>query len=118
MSVDWKFENVLTGPWMTFENVDEIEGDKETLSSWLSDDVRDYAPTLDYIDKAISGELEDNLFWGNGFKAYIEQEYTEIHFNYEEDDPRIKPCKLPTKLLREIVAVWLEEFEKYRNSKK
>ena len=118
MSIKWKFCILCDDLWMEFEDNDEIIGDKETLTSWLTDDVRDYAPTLEFIDKALSGELEDNLFWGNGFKAYIGQEDTEIHFNFEEEDPSIKPCKLPTKLLREIVAVWLEEFEKYRNSKK
>ena len=118
MNRNWKFENALTGLWMTFENVKEIEGDKETLSLWLLVDVRFHTSTLEAIDKVINKELKEELLWGNGYKAYIGQEYTEIHFNFEEDDPRIKPCKLPTKLLREIVAVWLEEFEKYRNSKK
>ena len=46
------------------------------------------------------------------------EENTEIQCFFEEEASELKPCKLPTKLLREIVAAWLEEFEKYRNSKK
>lgn len=118
MNKKWSFEMALSGPWMIFKDNDEIVGDKETLSCWLYTDVGNYHKTLDYIDKVISGELEEKLLWGNCYKAYINQDFTEIHFNYEEDDPSIKPCKLPTKLLREIVAAWLEEFEKFRNSKK
>ena len=73
---------------------------------------------LDFIDKAILGELKDNLFWGNCYKTYIGQEFTEIYYNFEDEDPTIKPCKLPTRLLREIVEAWLEEYEKFRNKKK
>ena len=118
MENKWTFCILCDDLYMKFEDNTEMNGDNETLSAWLSTDVRFHTSTLEAIDKVIDKELEEELLWGNGYKAYIGQEYTEIHFNFEEDDPRIKPCKLPTKLLREIVAVWLEEFEKYRNSKK
>ena len=118
MNKKWSFEMSFSAPLMNFEDNDEIIGDKETLSCWLYTDVKNNSLTLDFIDKAILGELKDNLFWGNCYKTYIGQEFTEIYYNFEDEDPTIKPCKLPTRLLREIVEAWLEEYEKFRNKKK
>ena len=59
----------------------------------------------------------EDFIWGNGYKAYVKKDFTEIHFNFEEDDPTIKPCTVPTKLLREIVETWIDEYEKFRETK-
>ena len=113
-----KFTTKLDNLWIEFENINEIIGSEDTLSLWLYTDVQNNKQILDFIDRALLGDLDDNLFWGDGYKAYVDRDYTEIHFNFEDEDSSVKPCKLPTKLLREIVEVWLEEYEKFRNSKK
>ncbi len=118
MDCVWKFSVVCSDLWMEFDNVDEIHGSKETLSSWLCDDVRDFRRTLEYIDDVISGKNKEDFLWGNVFKAYVKKDFTEIRYDFEDMDPSVKPCTLPTKLLREIVKAWLEEYEKFRASKK
>ena len=118
MNKEWKFSVVCSDLWMEFDDVDEIQGSKETLSSWLCDDIRDFTRTLEYIDDVISGKNNEDFLWGNGFKAYVRKDFTEIHFNYEEEEPSVKPCTVPTKLLREIVKAWLEEYESFRANKK
>ena len=50
----WKFSILCDDLWMEFENVPDIVGSRETLSAWLSDDVRDYHKTLEYIYKPIN----------------------------------------------------------------
>ena len=100
--------------WMNLKNNSKIIGDKDAVSAWLMDDVRDYTSILDYIDAVLNGEKEEDLIWGNGYKAFVKPDITEIHFNYEEDDPSIKPCSLPTSMLREIVEIWLREYKNFK----
>ena len=103
---------------ISVEDINEVYGNKKMLEFWLTDDVAGDNMMLENIDKAIAGNSEYREISGNLCKVIIEPYYTEIYCLFEEEVSDLKPCKLPTKLLREIVAVWLEEFEKYRNSKK
>ena len=103
---------------ISLENIEELYGNKKMLELWLTDDVAGYTMMLENIDKAIAGNPEYREISGNLCKVIIEPDYTEIHCLFEKETSELKPCKLPTKLLREIVAVWLEEYEKYSNSKK
>ena len=114
---DYTFESI--GPyqkilWMNIKDNHQIIGDKEAISAWLMDDVRDYIPILGYIDAVLKGEKEEELIWGNGYKAFVKPDITEIHFNYEEEDPSMKPCSLPTTMLREIVEIWFREYKKFK----
>ena len=79
---------------------------------------RDHFCYLEDIDNVLSGKSDEEFQWGNGYKAYVKKDFTEIHFNFEDDDPTIRPCIVPTRLLREIVKAWLDEFEKFSVSKK
>ena len=115
----WNFSITQGGSlWMNIDDIPEIVGSKVTLETWLHTDVRDFRGTLGYIDDVISGKNNEDFLWGNGFKAYVKRDFTEIHFNYEVENPSVKPCTVPTKLLREIVKAWLEEYEEFRASKK
>ena len=118
MNTIWKFSILCDDLWMEFENVPDIVGSRETLSAWLSDDVRDYHKTLEYIDDVLTGKKDKDLFWGNAYKAYVKRDFTEIHFIFEEDNHAIGPCTVPTKLLREIVETWIDEYEKFRANRK
>ncbi len=114
----WDFSVTQGSLWMNIDDIPEIVDSRVALESWLHTDVRGFAKTLDYIDDVLAGNVEEDRLGGDGFKAYVKRDFTEIHFNYEEEDPSVKPCTLPTKLLREIVKAWLEEYEKFRASKK
>lgn len=103
---------------MMFDDVADVVGDKLTLTDWLYTDIGDYRKTLEYIDDVLAEKKDKDLFWGNAYKAYVKRDFTEIHFIFEEDNHAIGPCTVPTKLLREIVEAWLDEYEKFRASKK
>ena len=118
MERKWKFHFHDYYFVMIFDDVEEVKGDKETLTGWLNTDIGGYQKTLEYIDDVLSGKNEEDFLWGNAYKAYVRKDFTEIHFNFEDDDPTIRPCIVPTRLLREIVKAWLDEFEKFSVSKK
>ena len=103
---------------MIFDDVEEGKCDKTTLTGWLYTDIGDYYKTLEQIDDVLSGKNEEDFLWGNAYKAYVKKDFTEIHFNFEEDVPTVKPCTVTTKLLREIVKAWLDEHEKFCADKK
>ena len=103
---------------MMFDDVADVVGDKLTLTDWLYTDIGDYRKTLEYIDDVLAEKKDKDLFWGNAYKAYVKRDFTEIHFIFEEDNHAIGPCTVPTKLLREIVEAWIDEYEKFRASKK
>ena len=103
---------------MMFDDVADVVGDKLTLTDWLYTDIGDYRKTLEYIDDVLNGKNEEDFLLGNAYKAYVKKDFTEIHFIFEEDNHAIGPCTVPTKLLREIVEAWLDEYEKFRASKK
>ena len=118
MEHKWKFRSRDYYLDMIFDDVEEVKGDKETLTGWLNTDIIGYQKTLEYIDDVLSGKNEEDFLWGNAYKAYVKKDFTEIHFNFEEDVPTVMPCTVPTKLLREIVKAWLDEHEKFCADKK
>ena len=118
MKYKWQFRFHEDYFVMTFDDVEEVKGDKETLTGWLNTDIIGYQKTLEYIDDVLNGKNEEDFLLGNAYKAYVKKDFTEIHFIFEEDNHAIGPCTVPTKLLREIVKAWLDEFEKFSVSKK
>ena len=118
MKYKWNFHFHEDYFVMTFDDVEEVKGDKTTLTGWLYTDVRDHFCYLEDIDNVLSGKSDEEFQWGNGYKAYVKKDFTEIHFNFEDDDSTIRPCIVPTRLLCEIVKAWLDEFEKFSVSKK
>ena len=118
MEHKWKFRSRDYYLDMIFDDVEEVKGDKETLTGWLNTDIGGYQKTLEYIDDVLSGKNEEDFLWGNAYKAYVRKDFTEIHFIFEEDNHAIGPCTVPTKLLREIVKAWLDEHEKFCADKK
>ena len=118
MENKWKFNFRDDYFVMVFDEVKEVYGDKSTLTGWLFTDVRDFRGTLGYIDDVISEKTKEDFLSGNAYNAYVKKDFTEIHFQFEDENPSIKPCTVPTKLLHEIVKAWLEEYERFRASKK
>ena len=48
---------------MVFDDVEEVKGDKATLTGWLYVDVRDYRKTLEYIDDVLVEKMK-KIFFG------------------------------------------------------
>ena len=68
------------------------------------------------IKKAIDGEEGEHYLWGNLYYAVFEEGYTTIKsIFYDEGDARV--CRIPTKLLLEIIDEWLVELQKIRKNK-
>ena len=104
-------------PVMKFKENPEIVGSTQELAEWLAVTVKDYKETLDKIDAVLIGKDDSRVICGNEWEAIVEKEYSTVKCTLFEDG-LYGICKLPTKLLREIVEVWLEEYDKYLNSKK
>ena len=117
MERKWKFHFHDYYFVMIFDDVEEVKGDKETLTGWLNTDVRGNVCYLEDIDNVLKGKSDEEIQWGNAYNSCVRKDFTEIHFNFEEDTPSVKPCTVPTKLLREIVETWIDEYEKFRETK-
>ena len=98
---------------MSFDELDNVEGCKKTLSEWLVADVQSSEFALKILEKVVSGECDEDEFGGNVFDVHVGKEFTKISFYFEKDNPKLKPCIVPTELLYEIVKVWLSEREKF-----
>ena len=93
------------------------------IESWLTDDVIAPNDVLKEFEKAINSEgvFIPSSIGGNGFWREVGKEYTLITFQYEhcfaDGKCPFKPCKVPTKLLYEILKVWAIEYEKWKKEK-
>ncbi len=118
MEYEWKFktygDNIIL---MLFDDVKEINGDRATLTEWLFSDVQGSKYTLKVLEKVVNGDCDNDDFGGNAFEVHVENDFTKISCAFEEQAPNIKPCIVPTKLLYEIVKVWLSEREKFYANK-
>ena len=114
MEYKWKFEiyrdNIIL---MLFDDVEEVEGDRATLTEWLFSDVQGSKYTLKILEKIVNGDCDEDEFGGNVFDVHVGKEFTKISFYFEKDNPNIKPCIVPTELLYEIEKVWLSKREKF-----
>ena len=116
MTDDWYFfcEMIIKSDLLMDEPVITLEG-------WLQEEGPGISKmALELINKALNDrEFEPTWIDGNVYDCYIEKEYSTISFQFEEaysptgDCPQ-KPCKVPNKLLYEIVETWQKEYEKWK----
>ena len=114
MENKWKFktydDDVIL---MLFDEVEEVGGDRTTLTEWLFSDVQGSEYTLKILEKIVNGDCDEDEFGGNAFEVFAKKDFTKISCAFGEQVPNIKPCIVPTELLYEIVKVWLSEREKF-----
>lgn len=90
------------------------------IEQWIRDDVISPESVLEELSSAMNSieDFEPKCLGGNAFWMEIGKESTLITFqyedNFEEGKCPLKPCKVPTKLLYEIVKVWAVEYKKWR----
>lgn len=96
------------------------EEQAEMIEVWLISDVIFPERTLKEISLALNSQddIKPICVGGNAFWCDVGKEYTWITYQYEDDFDEgkcpYKPCKIPTKLVYEIVKVWSEEREKWK----
>ena len=92
----------------------EIKGDVSRIGEWLKDDVMDGYDVIAKVKEILdSSEPNEELFWGNGFKTFVNRKFSTIRFNWEEECPEIKPCTLPTQMLYEILEIWIKAYKEH-----
>ena len=86
------------------------------VGGWLRCDVQgcgeDYLPK---VKKVLEGEVEEEEFWGNAYKVVVHKDLTKISYDYEEDNPKMVHCTLPTEMLYEILEIWIKAYEEHQN---
>ena len=100
---------------------ENIKGCIGNISNWLSSDVQCFGKRYLARVKEIleSSDLnEKEIFWGNAFETLVCKEVTTIKYTYEEENPHMVPCTLPTEMLCEILEVWIKAYEEHREKTK
>ena len=115
MNLNYHFEFVGRSLRIFIEPNPEIKGYIHNIRGWLSSDVqscgKDYLPK---VKKVLEGEVNEEVFWGNAYKVIVHKENTKISYDYEEDNPEMIPCTLPTQMLYEILEIWIKACDEER----
>ncbi len=120
MDFEYEFEEIGGILEINIKECENITGYVHNIGGWLSSDVQgcgeDYLPRIKEILNS-DNPYEEELFWGNAYKALVHKDYTTISYDFEEDNPEMVPCILPTKMLCEILEIWIKAKEEHRAKK-
>lgn len=115
MKLKYHIENIGGSIDLVVEPNEMTTGYIDNVGGWLLCDVQgcgeDYLPKVKNI---LDGKVEEEVFWGNAYKAIVRKDYTKISYDYEEDNPKMVPCTLPTEMLYEILQIWTKACEEQR----
>jgi len=93
-----------------------IVGDTRRIYEWLYDDIMgSFERVKKDIDAVLNEEVECDEWNGNANSAVFNKDTTTITCNFDELE--CEPCTLPTKMLREIIDIWEEEYNKFYSKK-
>lgn len=99
---------------------EHITGFVPNISGWLESDVQgsgeNYLPRIREI--IFGSDYDEELFWGNAYKALVRKDTTTISYDFEDGNPEMVPCTLPTQMLYEILEVWIKVRKEYREKTK
>lgn len=118
MEIKYHFEYIEKSIEFVLEPNDEVSGYIHNIGGWLHSDVQCWGE--DYISKiknVLEGKVEEEFFWGNAYKTLVHKDYTKITYSYEEDNPKMVPCTLPTEMLYEILQIWTKAREEHYKNK-
>ncbi len=111
MEFKYYFEEIAPGiETFEIEPNEYLEGFVPHIGGWLTADVQcfaeeDYIPRVKEILES-SNPAEEEEFVKNAYKTLVRKDYTTITYIFEEDNPHMVPCTLPTQMLLEILEVW------------
>ncbi len=99
---------------------EKVTGYIGNISGWLESDAECFSE--EYLTKIkevlqSNGEKEE-LLWGNAYKALIRKDTTTISYDFEDGNPEMVPCTLPTEMLCEILEIWIKAYEEHREKTK
>ena len=112
MEFKYHIENIGGSIDLIVEQNEMTSGYINNVGGWLFCDVRGHAKEyLPQIKSVIEGLTEEQIYWGNAYKAVVHKDFTKISYDYEEDNPEMVPCTLPTEMLYEILKIWIKACE-------
>ena len=118
MNFRYHIENIGGYIDLIVEPNEMTSGYINNVGGWLLCDVQgcgeDYLPK---VKSVLEGEVEEEIFWGNAYKAVVHKDYTKISYDYEEDNPEMVLCTLPTEMLYEILKIWAKAREEHYKDK-
>ncbi len=116
MNFNYNFEEIGGFLEINIEKCENITGYVHNIGGWLLSDVQCFGSRyLSRIQEILNSDNpdEEELFWGNAYKALVHKDYTTISYDFEEDNPEMVPCTLPTKMLCEILEIWIKAKEEH-----
>lgn len=94
--------------------IDFEEKGKDILSIFLEVEVSDFKDyVVEGIDKVLNGYSEYEELSGNVCIAKIHKDMTKIYNDLADDDME-SCCEIETKQLKELIDIWCNELEKFR----
>lgn len=113
------------GGFLDFEvkPCEQITGFIRNIDGWMESDIQSGTNYRLYLNdlkrmskiKDFSKVLE---YEGNAYKIRISNDRTTISYIYEDSNPSMIPCTLPTKMLIRILKTWKFEKRKFEVKKK
>lgn len=115
MKFKYHIEKVGKSIDLVVEPNEMTSGYINNVGGWLFCDVHSHAKEyIPQVKNVLEGKVEEEVFWGNAYKAVVRKDFTKISYDYEEDNPEMVPCTLPTEMLYEILEIWIKAYEEHR----
>ncbi len=97
-----------------------ISGYLGNIGGWLDCDVastgwRDLAKIKEFL---LNPNEEEIMLGSNAYTVLVHKETTTISYDFEEENPEMVPCTLPTEMLCEILEIWIKAYEEHREKTK
>ena len=116
MGLKYHFDVDRHATWMRIEPNPQITGYIGNIAGWLNCDVgREGEENLKAIKEYLKHPTEEYLFLGlNAYEVYVKKDYTTIVYIFEDENPQMVPCTLPTKMVCKILKVWIKAEKEHR----
>lgn len=106
---------------LEMEKNEHITGYAGNIAGWLECDVQCLGRRyISKIKKILKGpdSFKEEIFSGNAYEAHVKKDYTTISYDFEEDWPEMAPCTLPTKMLYDVLEIWVKACDEHDRSDK
>ena len=120
MDFTYKIKNDQFSCRMEIKSESLVDESTVIITEWLSTDGPLVSNlVLEELSKALNNNIYEHMcISGNAYDCDINKGYSIISFQFEDSFPKgeclLKPCKVPNKLLYEIVETWQKEYEKWK----
>lgn len=116
MGLKYHFEYNPPFMFIKVEPNSKTTGYLPNLEGWLECDVgREGEENLKAIKEYLKHPTEEYLFLGlNAYEVYVKKDYTTIVYIFEDENPQMVPCTLPTKMVCKILKVWIKAEKEHR----